>query len=113
MRKKSSILSDVSLEMLSIDADNDDGGKASGGPSHSKDHTSNAKNRSPSIRSEAHWRDSGHSTLVADMNMSNNTVNPHRGCSKVGILLFDDGLREQTPPARPRYLFQHYRRRTR
>ncbi|KAG9195880.1 hypothetical protein G6011_01001 [Alternaria panax] len=78
MRKKSSILSATDLEIISIDADEDNEQKASSGPSFSKDDKLSAKKHSTSERSEAHWRDSGHFTLVssADANMSSKTVNP-------------------------------------
>jgi hypothetical protein len=76
MRKKSSIMSDLSLEMLSVDADKDDEEKASDRPSLGASHRSSAENHNTSTRSQAHWRDSGHSTLVADMNASNND-SPH------------------------------------
>jgi hypothetical protein len=58
------MLSHLSLDLLSIDADKDNGEKESIGPDPGNDHTSTNR-PSPSIRLKAHWRDSSHSTLVA------------------------------------------------
>lgn len=82
-------MSDLFLDLVSVDADKHEGGKTSDGPDLGKDLTSSTDRQSPSISSESQWRDSGHSTLVA---VPNNTIQPDWAMSKVRVLLFDDGL---------------------
>jgi hypothetical protein len=76
LRKKPTLLTPTDLDLLSIDAKDDGGTKTTNEFDFSLSQTATPSHCGPSSQTESHWRDSGHSTLVSDTNMSNNAVDP-------------------------------------
>ncbi|RYO28264.1 hypothetical protein AA0113_g12213 [Alternaria arborescens] len=76
LRKKPTLLTPTDLDLLSIDAKDDGGTKTTNKFDFGLSQTATPLHCGPSSQTESHWRDSGHSTLVSDANMSNNAVNP-------------------------------------
>jgi hypothetical protein len=70
------LLTPTDLDLLSIDAKDDGGTKTTNKFEFGLSQTATPSHCGPSSQTESHWRDSGHSTLVSDMNMSNNAVDP-------------------------------------
>lgn len=76
LRKKSTLLTPTDLDLLSTDAKDDGGTKTTNKFDFGLSQTATPSHCGPSSQTESHWRDSGHSTLVSDTNMSNNAVDP-------------------------------------
>jgi hypothetical protein len=76
VRKKPTLLTPTDLDLLSIDAKDDGGTKTINKFDFGLSQTATPSHCGPSSQPDSHWKDSGHSTLVSDMNMSNNAVDP-------------------------------------